>query len=134
MKTARLLAALFAAIVMTACGSVSDPSNYTEDALTGVLQPGGQVSELFTTARAGEMQITITQMSPPPRAGFVSIAVGLMSGNTCLPLGGYVIASAAINQQYSFPRINPATYCIVIVDTFQVVTEPTTFNVKYLHP
>ena len=134
MKIARALAALLAAATMAACGSISDPSNYTTKDFSGTLQPSGQASEPFTTGRAGEMQIRLTQLSPPPRAGFVSIAVGLLSGNTCLPLQGYIIPSAAINQQYSFPRINPATYCIVVVDTFSVVSEPTAFTIRYLHP
>lgn len=134
MKTARLLAAFVAATVFTACGSVSDPSNYVTKDFSGTLQPNGQVSETFTVGRAGEMQITLNQMSPPPRTGFVSISVGLLSGNACLPLQGYVIYPAPINQQRSFPRINPATYCIVINDTFGVVTEPTAFNIRYLHP
>ncbi|MGE0450699.1 MAG: hypothetical protein AB7Q29_14095 [Vicinamibacterales bacterium] len=134
MKIARFLVAILLALGAAACGSVSDPSNYVTENFSDTLQPDGERSQGFTVGRAGEMQITLTSLSPVPRLGFLTIAVGLYSGTDCLALPGFVILSAALNQQYSFPRVNPASYCIVITDINNVLTEPTAFSLRYLHP
>ena len=117
-----------------ACGSVTSPSQLTTLDFSGTLDPGGQVSQTFSVAKTGEMQVTLQTLSPRPVVGFLAIAVGLPAGSVCSPLAGYYLSQTAIGQQYSFSQISKGSYCLVVADANAALTASASFAIRLLHP
>jgi hypothetical protein len=134
MKTARALAVCLSLIPLAACSGVSSPSSYTPDDFSGLLPPGGEINRGFSVGATGEIQVQLTALNPLPRVGFIAMAVGQYAGTVCSPLQGMIISQAAVNQQYALGRITRGSYCITVADPNQVVTSPSTFTVRMLHP
>jgi hypothetical protein len=130
----RLLFALAVAASLAACGGVDSPSSQTATDFTGTLAPGDQQFMTFSVGKTGEMQLTLQSLTPRPVIGFLAMAVGQPAGSICSPIFGYIVAQAAIGQNYSFPQITKGSYCVLIADSTVALTQPAAFSVRLLHP
>lgn len=134
MKTVRTLAVCLSLIALAACGGVSSPSTYAPDDFSGLLPPGGEINRGFSVGATGEIQVQLTALNPLPRVGFIAMAVGQYAGTLCAPQNNWIVPQAALNQQYALGRIQRGSYCILVADPNQVLTSPSTFTVRMLHP
>jgi hypothetical protein len=132
--TARLLGALALAASIAACKGVTSPSSYPDDDLTGTIVPGGQNDKPFTVGSTGEMQMTLSSLSPAPVVGFMAVGVGQYVGSVCAPIGGYYAQQAPIGQQLSFPTITQGSYCMLIADANLALKQSATFRLHTKHP
>lgn len=130
----RLLGAVAVAVSLAACGGLASPSSAKPDDFSGTLAPLGQASKPFSVSRTGEMQVTLQSLTPRPVVGFVTVAIGLPSGDLCVPLAGYFVSQAAIGQQYAFPQISKGSFCVVIADVNGILTSAVSFSIQVLHP
>ena len=122
------------ALSVSACGSVTSPSQLTPLDFSGTLAVLGQANQQFSVSKTGEMQLTLQSLAPRPVVGFVAVAIGLPSGTDCSPLSGYYLAQAAVGQQYAFPQISKGTYCLLIADANAALTATASFSLHLLHP
>lgn len=134
LKFSGALAALAFVLSLVACSSVNTPSSEITANYSDTLTPLGQVSTNFNTSKNGEMQMTLTSLTPRPVVGFIALAIGTPASGGCSPLIGYVVSQAAVGQQYSFGQINKGSYCLLVADPNGALTTNATFNVQYVHP
>jgi hypothetical protein len=134
LKFSGALAALAFAVSLAACSSVNTPSSEITENYSGTLSPLGQVSTNFNASKNGELQMTLTSLTPRPVVGFIALAIGQPVNGGCSPLIGYVVSQAAIGQQYSFGQLNKGSYCLLVADPNGALTTDTVFNVQYVHP
>ncbi len=130
----RLVAATTLAAALAACGGVSSPSSYAPEDFTGILQPAGEVNRAFSVSGTGELQLELTALTPAPRVGFISMAVGRYVGSVCSPLLGYVLNQVGVNRPYALGRITRGSYCITVYDGNLALTAPAAFTVRILKP
>jgi len=134
LKFSGALAALALAVSLAGCSSVNTPSSEITENYSGTLSPLGQVSTNFNASKNGELQMTLTSLTPRPVVGFIALAIGQPVTGGCSPLIGYVVSQAAIGQQYSFGQLNKGSYCLLVADPNGALTTDTVFNVQYVHP
>jgi hypothetical protein len=133
-KMVRLLGVIAVSLSLASCGGVASPSSYPPDDFTGNIAPGGQASRAFTVSKTGEMQVTLTALSPAPRVGFLAVGVGQYVGNTCQPSPSFYSTQTPVGQALSFGTIPEGSYCIVVLDVNLALTATATFTVEMLHP
>ena len=129
-----MLAGVALAASLTACGSVSTPSSETTEEFSDTLTPQGQIFRTFSVSKTGEMQMTLTNLTPRPVVGFIALAVGVPAGSACSPMPGYIVSQAAVGQQYSFGQITKASYCLLVADANAALTQNAAFTVRFTHP
>jgi len=134
LKFSAAMIALACAFSLAACSSVNTPSSEITANYSDTLPPLGQVSTNFNVSKNGELQLTLTSLSPRPVVGFIALAIGTPVTGGCSPLVGYVVSQAAIGQQYAFGQINKGSYCLLVADPNGVLTTSAAFNVQYTHP
>ena len=87
----RILGALTVAVALSACGGIMDPSKNTMDTITGTIPVGGADFKQFSTSKNGEVQVTISSLSPTPSNGaLMGIALGQFASGSCAVFGNYV--------------------------------------------
>lgn len=134
MRSRCFAAVLAVGLFSVACSGVTSPSTYTPEDVTGTIEPGGTSTKTFSVARTGELQLTLTTLTPAPRVGFLGITVGQQIGTICSPLYGYSIGLAAVGQQYSLPTVLKGNYCVIVVDGASVLPATATYTIRLLHP
>lgn len=132
MSHRRVVLALGLAVLAAACGGIIDPSKNTVESLSGTLQPGGTTARNFEVGQNGEVEVTITSVSPAPQNGSIGVGLGQVSGASCVPLSGYV-ASGVPNRKIQWGFINKGTYCVLVFDP-GVLTVAVNFTGTVSHP
>ena len=113
----RILGALTVAVALSACGGIVDPSKNTMDTITGTIPVGGFDFKQFTTSKNGEIQVTISSLSPTPSNGaLMGIALGQFVSGGCAVFGNYV-TTFIVGRAVQFGLLDKGTYCVQVFDT-----------------
>ena len=128
----RFFIALSLAAVASACGGIIDPAKNRVEPFSGTLQVGGSTSFNYSWDKNGEIEVTITSVTPPPANGAIAFALGQIQSGTCLQLSGYA-AQGIVNRTVNFNVLNKGSYCLVVFDP-GVLTVPTNFTGTFSHP
>jgi hypothetical protein len=99
---------------MAACG-VNSPSKNTKENFSGTLQPLSQSDHHYTFSKQGELEITITSVTPTPPSGQLGLMVGASVNGVCVPVLGTV--AVVVNNPRAFGLVNKGPACIAIFDT-----------------
>lgn len=136
----RSLAVWLLPIAMIACsGSTGTPTVPTltpptiNQNFTGSLAVQGVSTNNFTVTAAGQVEITLTSVGPPPVA--VGLALGSPSGLTCVLSFGS--GAALTTLPGPSPQITgtalAGTFCVEVYDVGNL-TGTTNYSVTVLHP
>ena len=128
----RRLCVVAVAGIVSACGGIIDPSKNTIDPISGTLQVGGQVQSTHTLGKNGEVEVTMTSVTPTPANGSIGLQLGQVVNGTCSLLQGYS-AAGVVNRKVQFGVLNKGTYCLVVFDP-GVLTVPVTYAGNFSHP
>ncbi|MEQ1868711.1 MAG: hypothetical protein ABL961_01660 [Vicinamibacterales bacterium] len=127
----RLIATLaMAAALSTAC-KLSTPQDNTVDQVSGTIPVGGADFKTFDATKNGEIQITVTTLTPTPSAS-LGMYLGVPVSGACALYGSYY-ASVVANRTVEFGYVNKANYCVQFYDT-GALTVPTEYTAKISHP
>lgn len=116
----------------SACGGIIDPSKNTVEPFTGTLQVGGTNTHNYSQDRNGEVEVTVTSVTPSPVNGTIGLALGQVLSGSCNPLAGYV-ATGVVNRKVQFGILNKGSYCLVVFDP-GVLTVAVAYAVNVSHP
>jgi hypothetical protein len=109
-----LVGAVVAALVTAGCG-VSSPDKNTKENFSGTVQPFGQSDHQYTFSRQGELEVTITSVSPTPPNGQLLLGMGAITNGVCFPFQGY-ISTVVVNNPRPFGLVNKGPACLTIYD------------------
>jgi len=120
----RSLIALVACLAISAgCDNSGDSTStgpslpLTTDTFTGTLDPLGTAFHPFTVAQAGELDITLTAVGPPPTI-FMGLGIGTLSSDSAscsLDTRFNVVVQASMTPQIPV-NAGAGRYCVQIVD------------------
>ena len=128
-------AVVFAATVglLTGCSGVIDPSKNTVVPFSGTLGVGGGVIFNYSWDKNGEIEVTMTSVTPTPTNGPIAMYIGQMDGSgNCFQLAGYS-SPAIVNRKVQFGVLNKGNYCLGVYDP-GVLTVPVNFAGTFSHP
>jgi hypothetical protein len=133
MQVFRLSIALGAALLVAGCSGVIDPSKNKVENFSGTLTVGQAKVFEYSWDKNGEVEVTMTSVTPTPTNGPIGLYLGQMdnSGN-CFQLVGYS-SPAIVNRKVQFGVINKGRYCLGIYDP-GVLTVPVNFAGTFSHP
>lgn len=129
----RILTVCAVAVLLQGCSSVIDPSKNKVEPFSGVVPVGGTFAKNFSWNNNGEVQTTMTSVTPTPTNGPLNMFIGLpdTAGN-CGPLGGYV-AQAIVNRSVQWGVLNKGNYCLGVYDP-GVLTVAANVAGNFSHP
>ncbi len=133
LKMARLFAAAVVATSLASCSGISSPSTQTQDTFTGTVDPLGQSSSNFSVGKTSELSVTLVTLTPRPVLGFMGLAIGQPGAGGCSPFGAYVVAQAAVGQNYALGQMTKGNYCVLVIDGNGILTTPATYSVRVVH-
>jgi hypothetical protein len=129
----RILTVAAVASLLAGCSSVIDPSKNQVEQFSGVVPVGGTLTKNFSWSNNGEVQTTMTSVTPTPTNGPLNMYVGLVdSGGNCSPLNGY-LAQAIVNRTVQWGVLNKGNYCLGIYDP-GVLTVAANVAGNFSHP
>ena len=121
------------ALIGAACG-VSGPSGNTVETFSGTLQVGGSNTHSgYTVSKNGEVEVTMTSVTPTPFGGPIAMGLGQVLSGGCQPLGQAYLTTAIVNKKASFGLLNKGTYCLVVFDP-GVLIAPLSYAGNFSHP
>ena len=129
----RLFIALSLSAMASACGGIIDPAKNKVETFSGTLQVGGSSTFNYSWDKNGEIEVTITSVSPTPANGSIVFALGQIQNGTCFQLQGYA-APGIVNRKVQFGVLNKGSYCLVVYDPGGVLTVPVAFTGNFSHP
>jgi len=133
MSIPRILTVCTLAVLLASCSSVIDPSKNQVEQFSGVVPVGGTLTKNFSWSNNGEVQTTMTAVTPTPTNGPLNMYVGLVdSAGNCGPLNGY-LAQAIVNRTVQWGVLNKGNYCLGIYDP-GVLTVAATVTGNFSHP
>jgi hypothetical protein len=125
-----LLSALFAMGLSSGCNSSAGPDAATmTETFNGVLSAGGASTHLFNVSQAGNLDATVTSLSPQS-----SITVGFGVGQ--VTTGGCALISFTESGHVGSDlsgAINPGSYCVMIYDVGNVQGS-VSYTLTVVHP
>jgi hypothetical protein len=128
------LAAVAYGCLLSGCSGVIDPSKNKVETFTGTLAVGATVTFPYSWAKNGEIEVTMTSVTPTPANGPISMAIGDNASGTCLGFQGYS-AQAIVNRKVQFGVLNKGNYCLIIYDPFpSALIVPVNFAGTFSHP
>ena len=86
------LGAVAVILATVSCGGLNSPENNTKANFSGTVQPLGQSDHSYTFTKRGELEVTITSVTPTPPSGQLVLGVGAISNGICYPFSAYVVA------------------------------------------
>lgn len=129
----RILTVCALAGLLSACSGVLDPSKNTVEQFSGVVPVGGTLIKNFSWSNNGEVETTMTSVTPTPTNGPLNMYVGLVdSGGNCGALSGY-LAQAIVNRDVQWGVLNKGNYCLGIYDP-GVLTVAANVAGNFSHP
>ncbi len=126
----RVFIASILALCTASCG-ISTPSANTIREISGTIPVGGNAVHSFSATKTGEVEVTITSLTPTP-SNPIQLTLGQQSGANCTLLPGYV-APVVVNRVVQFGSLTKADYCLIVYDT-AVLTAPTSYTGRISHP
>jgi hypothetical protein len=129
----RILTVCAVASLLAGCSGVIDPSKNQVEQFSGVVTVGGTLTKNFSWSNNGEVQTTMTSVTPTPTNGPLNMYVGIpdSSGN-CSPLNGY-LAQAIVNRTVQWGVLNKGNYCLGVYDP-GVLTVAANVAGNFSHP
>lgn len=123
---------LGAALFVSGCDSVANPSSNQVETLSGVVPFQGVASppHNFTVGKNGEFRLRVTSLAPN-NAALIGIYLGQPAGAICSQAGQ--ITTAGINTQAMTGSLNKGNYCIGVLDP-GTLTVATTYTLELSHP
>jgi hypothetical protein len=128
----RLLVAVSVASLLSGCSGVIDPSKNTVETFSGTLPVGGSVVFPYSWGKNGEIEVTMTAVTPTPANGPIAMYIGQQDSGNCFQLAGYT-AQAIVNRKVQFGVLNKGSYCLGIFDP-GTLTVPVNFTGSFSHP
>ena len=123
------------AVSPAGCGGIIDPSKNTVETFSGTLAVGSSfTSPFYSFSKNGEVEVTMTSVTPTPTNGSISMALGQVVSGSCQLLGVFYTAPGVVNRKNQFGVLNKGTYCIVVFDPGGVLTVPVNFSGTISHP
>jgi hypothetical protein len=128
----RLSIAVALALCLTGCSGVIDPAKNTVEKFSGTLGAAGHVYFNYSWSKNGEIEVTMTSVTPTPTNGPIWMQIGQIDKGTCFLLQGYT-QQAIVNRTVQFGILNSGTYCLDVFDP-GVLTVPVNFAGNFSHP
>ena len=135
----RRSAVLLIALLVSACGGFTDPSNNQTETFSGTVQPLGATSHQYTVSNSGEFTISVTAITP----GNVFLGVGYgqpaANGNCGLIQNNVINQSQVGKTALSGQILIKGQYCVAILDpallaNIAALPVPETYTVQVKHP
>lgn len=122
-----------AAVVLAAssCGGIIDPSENKMEPFSGTLAVGATNTTNYTTSKNGEIEVTLTSLSPTPANGSIGFGFGQVFSGGC----SQVVSPqpAVVNRKIQLGFYNKGTYCLAVFDP-GILTVPVTYTGIFSHP
>jgi hypothetical protein len=94
---------------------------------------GGALIKPYSWSRNGEVEVTMTLVTPPPTNGPLNMYIGQEDGSgNCFQLQGY-LSQAIVNRTVQFGVLNKGNYCLGIYDP-GVLTVAVNVAGNFSHP
>lgn len=127
--------ALFALIAVlassVACGSSTSPSEQVTESFSGLVLPTGSTWHVFTASGGGEVNVTLTSLSPVSTIT-VGVGLGLSNGSASCNLQ-YAQESFKVGTVWTTNLNTKGSYCVAVYDIGQV-GQNTNYTLKVTHP
>jgi hypothetical protein len=125
-------------LLLAGCGGMTAPSPpRSTETFTGTLLAGGRNSHTFTIQRAGQVDVDLTSVGPPPTK-YVGLAIGLPNASACV---ADISAGALFNtvQAGPAPQLSgnwtPGALCVAIYDTsYDPIVGSVNYTITVTHP
>jgi len=112
----RILAVCALASLLTSCSSVIDPSKNQTTPISGQVAVGGALITPVSWSKQGEVQVTITSVTPTPTLGPLALYLGQEdNAGNCFQLAGY-LSQAIVNRTVQFGVLQKGSYCVGVYD------------------
>jgi hypothetical protein len=129
----RILTAAAFACLLPGCSGVIDPSKNTIENFEGDVSVGSAVIFSYSWDKNGEIEVTMTSVTPPPTNGPIAMYIGQSdNAGNCFQLQGYA-AQAIVNRKVQFGVLNKGSYCLGIYDP-GTLTAPVHIKGTFSHP
>ena len=112
----RILPMCAFAALLTSCGGVIDPSKNQSTPITGQVGVGGALITSVSLSKQGEVEATVTAVTPTPANGPLGMYLGADSGGNCLQMLGYGPFPAIVNRTVQFGVVQKGNYCLGVYD------------------
>jgi hypothetical protein len=116
-------------LALPACG-ISTPSSNTVENFSGSLAVGGINSHEFRAGRTGEIEVTVTELSPESGV-FIGVGYGQMISGQCQLISRYDFAR--VGQLAMSQPISSGQFCAFIYDPGSF-TQTNTYTLRVSHP
>jgi hypothetical protein len=134
--TLLVLGSLFVVLGSTACGDETpttptpvEPVTVT-DTFSGTINRNGAATHRFTTASAGTLSATLTELSPDPDL-VVGFSVGLWNGSAC----NLIIArDEAVKATVIYGNVNATGELCVRIHDVGRIADTTDYTITVVHP
>jgi hypothetical protein len=129
----RFLTAVACASLLSSCSGVIDPSKNTVENFEGDIAVGSAKIFDYSWDRNGEIEVTITSVTPTPTNGPIAMYIGQAdNAGNCFQLAGYA-TQAIVNRKVQFGVLNKGSYCLGVYDP-GVLTVSVHFKGTFSHP
>jgi len=121
---------LVAALLVSSCSSITDPSKNASETFAGTIPLGGfGASHTFTANKRGEYSVTINTLTPPT-GSLVGVGFGIESSGICLfqTQNAGQIGKPTLNSS-----INPGHYCVQLYDV-GTLAQAESYTITVSHP
>jgi hypothetical protein len=126
-----ILSVSLAALFLTGCGGLTDPSKNQVTPFSDVVPNDGQGPvHLFSASKTGELSVRLTALSPTPSA-VVGVIYGQPSGGAC----GYLTSNdfVGLNRDVLQFQIQKGNYCIQVYDSGYLAVSQN-YTIQVSHP
>jgi hypothetical protein len=128
----RFALVLVVGAVLSSCGGVIDPSKNTVENFEGDLAVGGAKIFNYSWSKNGEVEVTMTAVTPTPPLPIAMYIGQSDSAGNCFQLAGYA-SQAIVNRTVQFGVLNKGSYCLGIYDP-GVLKGAAHFTGTFSHP
>jgi hypothetical protein len=120
--------------LLTGCSGVIDPSKNQVEPFSGVVVVGGVFIKDFSWSKNGEVEVTMTSVTPTPTNGPLAMYIGQSdSSGNCFQINGYPPVQAIVNRTVQFGVVNKGNYCLAVYDP-GVLTVSANVAGNFSHP
>ena len=129
----RILTVCTLAAGLAGCSGVIDPSKNTVEPFSGVVPVGGTFIKTFSWGKQGEVETTMTSVTPTPANGPLNMFIGVTdNAGNCGALSGY-LAQAIVNRPVQWGVLQKGNYCLGVFDP-GVLTVAANVAGNFSHP
>ena len=129
----RILTVFALAAGLAGCSGVLDPSKNQVEQFSGVVPVGGVLTKSFSWGKQGEIEVTMTSVTPTPTNGPLAMYLGQSdSSGNCFQLAGY-LSQAIVNRTVQFGVVQKGSYCLAVYDP-GVLTVSANVAGNFSHP